>query len=355
MMIVPFLPYANGAERSAKHADDTTDVAANLVWPQPPQRRRIAFMGQITGVDDVKGTRKRTWMDRAAGAKPKAPRTQLKTPYGVATDSKGRIFVADPSNRIVFVFDLEHRAVDYRGDHAPAQLALPMGVAIDDRDRLFVTDSFFHQITLFSPDGDVVAVFGANDLKRPGGIAVDSAAKRLYVADSKGNRVAVYHSESLRLLGYIGSADTPGEVEKGKFSCPTNVAISRDGQVYVTDTWNSRVQVFDKQGQFVREFGQHGITPGSFVRPKGLALDVDGHVYVADSEFNNFQVLTSEGQTLLVVGSYGTSPGQFALIAGMAMDSNNRIYVTDQLRGRVQIFQYYPEATTTASTQGPAK
>jgi DNA-binding beta-propeller fold protein YncE len=129
--------------------------------------------------------------------------------------------------------------------------------------------------------------------------------------------------------------------------------VSRTGEIYVTDTWNSRVQVFDGTGKFVREFGGHGVLPGSFVRPKGVAVDVDGHVYVADAEFNNFQILSAEGQSMLAVGAYGNNPGQFALIAGISIDNNNRIYVTDQLRGRVQVFQYYPEATTSASNQSP--
>jgi DNA-binding beta-propeller fold protein YncE len=339
-------------ERKGKQPDVSADLgAAQLVWPQPPQRRRIAFVAQITGVDDVKGARKQSWMDRAAGAKPKAPRTQLKTPYGIAADSRGRIFVADPSNRTVFVFDAEKREVEYRSGGTTSQMALPIGVAIDDHDRLFVSDSFFHQITLFSPDGDVLGVFGGGELQRPGGIAIDNANKRLYVADSKGNRIAVFHSESLRLLSYIGGAATAGEAEQGKFAAPTNVAVGRNGEIYVTDTWNFRVQVFDPTGKFVREFGQHGVAPGSFVRPKGVAVDADGHVYVADAEFNNFQVLTPEGQSLLAVGAYGTSPGQFALIAGIAIDKRNRIYVTDQLRGRVQVFQYYPEETTTAANK----
>jgi DNA-binding beta-propeller fold protein YncE len=344
---------AAAAERKPKNDDSAAIDTANLVWPQPPQRRRIAFVTQITGVDDVKGARKRTWMDRAAGAKQKEPRTRLKTPYGVASDSKGRIFVADPTNRSIFVFDIEHREVSFRGDKAPAQLALPIGVAIDARDRLFVSDSYFHQITLFGPEGEVVAVFGSNELQRPGGIAIDNTSKRLYVADSKANNIAVFDSESLRLIGHVGAADTPGEQEKGRFSCPTNVAVSRTGEIYVTDTWNSRVQVFDGTGKFMREFGGHGVVPGSFVRPKGVAVDVDGHVYVADAEFNNFQILSSKGEPMLAIGAYGNNPGQFALIAGIAIDNNNRIYVTDQLRGRVQVFQYYPEAMTTASNQAP--
>ncbi len=328
---------------------------SNLVWPQPPQQKRIGYLLQIRGVDDVLGAPKRSWVDRAAGAKPAAPRQSLRAPYGVATDSQGRIYVADSGNRSVFVFDIQHRRVEYRGDHAPAKLALPVGLAIDDQDRLFVSDAFLHQITCFNPDGEVRAVFGMDELERPGGIALDSARNRLYVADAKANRVAVFDTQSFRRLDLIGGPSAREHPEEGKFSAPSNVAVDARGLLYVTDSWNHRIQVFDPDGKFVRAFGRAGDTPGAFVRPKGIALDSEGHIYVADAEFNNFQVFNSDGQPLLAVGDCGTDPGQFAVIAGIWIDKNDRIYVTDQWRGRVQVFQYFPEGPVSPAPPAPPR
>jgi DNA-binding beta-propeller fold protein YncE len=339
-LLLPATLLSGGSKR--QKATEPVDTS-RLVWPQPPQQRRIAFVTQITGVDDVAAAPKRSWMDRAAGARPPAPRQALKSPYGVAVDSKRQIYVADAANRTVFVFNLELKRVERRGDRAPARLALPIGVAIDDHDRLFVSDAYLHQITCFRADGEVLAVFGMDDLQRPAGIALDNRLHRLYVADAKANKLAIFDTNSFLLLRQIGGTSTPSKAEPGKFSALSNVAVGADSQVYVTDTWNQRVQVFDSAGQFVRTFGRHGVTPGDFVRPKGIALDSQGHIYVADAEFNNFQVLTSDGRPLLAVGDYGTNPGQFALIAGMAIDKFNRIYVTDQWHGRLQVFQYFPE------------
>jgi DNA-binding beta-propeller fold protein YncE len=336
---------AGGGKPSPAPPENTTA----LVWPQPPQQKRVVYLRQIRGVDDVLGIAKRSWVDRAAGAKKAAPRQSLSSPYGVVTDSQGRIYVADSANHTVFVFDVEQKRVEFRGDHAPAKLAMPIGLAIDRGDRLFVSDSFLHQVTCFNSDGQVRAVFGMHDLERPGGIALDSARNRLYVADAKANRVAVFDTQSFRKLGLIGAPSTPGKSEDGKFSAPTNVAVDAQGRLYVTDTWNHRVQVFSPDGKFVRAFGSEGSSPGSFVRPKGIALDSEGHIYVADAEFNNFQVFNPDGQPLLAVGDCGADPGQFALIAGMWIDKNNRIYVTDQWRGRVQVFQYYPERPAPAA------
>ena len=346
-LLVPASLLCAGSKKQKK--EEPVDTS-NLVWPQPPQRRRIAYLAQITATDDVVGVPKRSWMDRAAGARPPARRQVLKSPYGVAVDSKRQIYVADAANHAVFIFNLEQKRVEYRGDRPPARLALPIGLAIDDEDRLFVSDAALHQITCFRPDGEVLAVFGMDDLQRPAGMALDNRLHRLYVADAKANRLAVFDTTSFRRLQHIGGPSTPGKGEPGKFSAPSNVAVGADGQVFVTDTWNQRVQVFDSAGKFVRAFGRHGVTPGDFVRPKGIAVDSEGHVYVADAEFNNFQILTPDGRPLLAVGDYGTNPGQFALIAGMAIDKSNRIYVTDQWHGRLQIFQYFPEQAAVVLT-----
>ncbi|MBI1749328.1 MAG: 6-bladed beta-propeller [Acidobacteria bacterium] len=338
------------AQSKKKQQNPPAPVAIeSLVWPQPPQPARVRYIGQIRGPDDVLGKKsKRGWMDRLAGVKDDEKESGLKKPYGVAVDSQNRIFVADSARRVVFVFDLANKKVEYRGHRSPAKLALPIGVAVDDKDRLFVSDSFLHQISCFDPQGVLLAVFGGSQLERPGGIAVDSPRRKLYAADAKAHRVAVFDIDSFAFLHFVGEPSARGEAEPGKFSAPSNVAVDAQGFLFVTDTWNYRIQVFDRNGKFVRAFGEQGVIPGDFVRPKGLAFDSDGNLYVADSEFNNFQILTSEGRPLLAVGSYGADPGQFVLIAGLTVDKNNRIYTTEQLKGRVQVFQYFPEKTALA-------
>ena len=151
----------------------------------------------------------------------------------------------------------------------------------------------------------------------PGGLAVDHTRRRLYVADAKLNKVLFYDLHSLQLVKAIGGSSASGEPEAAKFSAPTNLALDSRGRIYVTDTWNCRIQVFDPEGNFVLAFGTQGVQPGRFVRPKGIAIDSEDHVYVVDSEFNNFQIFTPEGKPLLFVGSAGTGPGEFTLPTGM--------------------------------------
>ncbi len=90
-----------------------------------------------------------------------------------------------------------------------------------------------------------------------------------------------------------------------------------DGNLFVSDTLNNRVQVFDADGKFIRAFGKAGDGPGYFARPKGIAVDSDGHVWVADAVQDRVQVFTPEGQLLIWMGGNGLLPGQFSSLAGL--------------------------------------
>ena len=336
----------SSAQKAAKQASPAPVTTEELVWPLQPAAPRVRWVGQIADLSDVRGKtqKKRSWIDRVAGDKQvDEPVVQLRRPYGLAVDSQGRIYVADGYLRAVFVFDLAQHRIETRGGSGRANLALPVGVALDEQDRLFVSDAFNHSVICFAPDGKVLAQFGNDELERPGGIAIDRKRQLLYVADAKAHRIAAFNIKTFAFERHVGSPSTPGVGEPGRFAAPTNVAVDPQGNLYVADTWNHRIQVFDRRGRFVRAFGSHGTRPGSFVRPKGIALDSQGHIYVADAEFNNFQIFTPEGQPLLAVGRLGSDRREFTLIAGLFIDSQDRIYTTEQEGGRVQIFQFLPQ------------
>jgi len=318
---------------------------SGLIWPLPPDPPRIRWVAQYTDMAKVKQplVRKANWLDKVTGAKTLDEKQELRKPYGITTDKRGRIYTADTELKVVFVIDAKARTVERREGNSRAPMEMPVGVAVDADDRLFVSDAVLHSVICFNPSGAPTAHFGTAVLGRPGGIAIDRQRNRLYVVDAKENRIAVFDTVTLKLLGYFGGPGKPGQRERGTFQTPTNAAVDREGNIYVADTGNYRVQVLDTAGKFVRAFGAQGDRPGEFIRPKGIALDSEGHVYVADAEFNNFQILTPEGQPLLAVGTLGGEPGQFALVAGLYIDSEDQIYTTEMFQGRVQVFKYIPQ------------
>jgi DNA-binding beta-propeller fold protein YncE len=316
-----------------------------LVWPAPPEQARISFQVMITGENDFQEKKKASLVDRMVGDKKDNSKKTLRRPYGIAVGKDGRIYVADSSQQAIVVFDpRDHSVTSWKGNSQIA-LSLPVGAALDSESRLFVSDSKGAQVVMFSPEGKPVVSLGAKLMKRPVGLAVDDRLGRLYVGDLELRKILVYDLKTLKLLKQIGGAVTPGASDPDTLSAPANLAVDREGKLYVSDTLQCRVIVFNSEGKFIRSFGKAGDRPGEFARPKGIAVDSEGNVYVLDAAFGNFQIFNSEGKLLLYVGSGGDAPGEFSLPTGMAIDSQDRIYVAEHWtmnKGRLQIFQYLP-------------
>jgi sugar lactone lactonase YvrE len=259
-------------------------------------------------------------------------------PFGIAADGYGRVIVADPAMASVVVMDPQRHTFVAIGEVSKQVVfRTPFSIAVDEANNIYVGDTGLGRVLVFGPDLGYRTTIGAKgELESPTGLAVDDARHRLYVVDSRRHSVRVFDLASGRLLDTFGGRGNGPR----QFNYPTSVAVGPDGRVYVTDTMNYRVQVFDPELRFVRTFGTLGIKPGQFRRPKGIAVDGDDIVYVVDADFNNFQMFTAEGQPLMFVGEFGNRPGQMVLPAGVAIDrARRRIYVAEQINKRVQVFE----------------
>jgi DNA-binding beta-propeller fold protein YncE len=324
---------------------------SKIVWPNPPAITRIKYLNFFSGEKpkppEQKKEKKGSWMDRLAGVttgekKTEKPRFQLVMPYGMAVDSKGRLYIADRKVSAIFVVNPETGDFEMIKNGTHARFKTIIGLAIDDGDRLFVSDSDANRILVFDPQ--FRAEFSITEgLGDPGGLAIDNENRWLYVADAALDQVLVYDVDPpFKLLRRIGTGGKKHTLTNpGDFSKPSNVAVDKDGNLYVTDTLNNRVQIFDADGSFIRAFGKHGDGPGYFARPKGIAVDDDGHIWVADAVQDRVQVFDSEGRLLIWMGGHGLYPGQFKALSGITFDKkNNRVFTSEQYPGRVQIFRY---------------
>lgn len=348
-------------QKKSAQIDHSRIDTSKLVWPLPPDIPRIKFMQEVIGEDKPtpppdqtapKKKKKQSWMDRVAGIQTTdsgAPKQELKhflgKPYGVSGDSKGRIYVADSFVSAVFIYDFEKHETKLLRNGIEAKFAAITGITVDAADRVFVSDSEMHRIAVFSPNWKIDNYFGADELKRPTGVAVDDENRFVYVVDTEKQNVAVFDADSFKFLRTVGGPPkSVGDEDPGTFSKPTNVAVDKEGNVYVTDTLNNRVQIFDADGKFISMFGKAGDGPSYFARPKGIAIDPDGHIWVAESFMNRVQIYDREGHLLAYFGSGGSLPGQFGVPTGVYVDKQNRAFVTEQLRGRLQVFRYITDA-----------
>lgn len=343
------------ASAGKKSAKKTFNVQG--VWPLPPEKARFRFQTFIYGTSDIAG-KKGGFLDNLAGIKRDDFSPPFMKPYGLASDSKHRLYVADTAIGVVFVMDREHKKVTYIGRGESGRLIQPIGITVDKQDRLWVADVVQKQVFVYDGEGTLLLDFGQNgEFESPTGVAVDDARHRVYVADSKKHCVLVLDDQSGKVIHQIGERGT----EHGNFNFPTNLALDKQGQLYVVDTGNWRVQIFSPDFKFVDTFGRQGVQFGDFLRPKGIAIDSYGNVYVVDSDFNNFQVFDSKRRLLMFIGSQGVFPGQFRVPAGIFVDADNNVYVTDQDNKRVVVFKLLdgavqePDPGTAVARQQPTK
>lgn len=330
---------------------------SKIVWPNPPSITRIKYLSFWSGeryVAPKQEKKKQSWMDRVSGVatgetKDTHPRWQLVVPNGVVVDSKGKAYIADSKVRAIFIVDTETNDYTMIKSGYDANFKWLTGLAIDDSDQLFAADSGMHRVLVFSPQHKLEATI-SEGLYDPGGMAVDNENRLLYITDAEQDLVLVFDADPpyklIRKIGKPGTKHT--STATGEFSKPTGVAVDQDGNVYVSDTWNNRVEVFDAEGNFIRTFGKGGDGPGFFARPKGIAIDCDGHVWVADAVQDRVQVFTPEGRLLIYMGGHGLLPGMFQSLANLTIDKNNRVMTTEQMPGRMQIFRYIPNADALA-------
>ncbi len=170
---------------------------------------------------------------------------------------------------------------------------------------------------------------GAGQFNEPRGIAVDGEGN-VYVVDSKNNRLQKLSAQGVPITSWGKEGDTPGD-----FKDPGGVALGPDASVFVADTWNHRIQKFDKGGKFLAEWKPD---PG-FWGPRGVAVSADGNnVYVTDTGNKRIVRFDGNGKQLGVWGKEGSKPGEFIEPVGIAVDTDGSVYVADTGNHRVQVF-----------------
>ena len=202
-------------------------------------------------------------------------------------------------------------------------------------------DPYEGKIQSLLPDR-MIGSFGkaAGQLDAPRGIAIGPDGS-IYVADSRNHRIQRFAEDGTVLNVWGSFADVlSGDAPQGTFNEPWGIAVGQDGSVYVTDTWNHRVQKFTAEGDFITMWGYFGAAenPDGFWGPRGIIVDAENRVYIADTGNKRIAVFDSNGNFLTQFGEVGFELGQLDEPVGLAMGLNGEIYVSDTWNQRIQVF-----------------
>lgn len=325
-----------------RYNPDDAPVQAGMVWPAPPQQPHYRYIGQLTGEENFYhpgekeaniGLKFLRWV---AGLGAHSPNPViLQRPQAVTGSDDGRLYVSDVSRQAVYMFDVPQGRLEvWEWAGEGLRFMMPVGVAPGANGELLVADAALKFVVRLGPDGHPLGRIGEGLLKHPVGVARDPRRGRIYVSDRGENLIRVF-DDAGSLITSIGSF---GEAA-GQFNAPTYLEW-HDDSLYVTDTLNSRIQIFAPDGKQIGMFGRRGLYLGDLPRPKGVSVDSKGNIYVVESYYDYLLVFNHEGELLLPIGGAGHEVGQFFLPAGVWADNKDRIYVADTFNGRVVIFQY---------------
>ena len=346
MVAVALAVVGASAQRAGDHPAPRFEVDA--AWPKPLPNRWL--MGQAAGVavdgQDhvwvVQRPKSLTEDERGAALVPPRSLCCVPAPPVMQFDAEGTLLQAWGGPGAGYEWpDNEHGIhVDYQG-----HVWLAGNGPKDAQILKFARDGKF--LLQIGKHGQSGGDKDTHNLGRPAAMTVDRDTNELFVADGYGNhRLIVFDAQTGAYKRHWGAnGRPPGEAGVKPFGNPVHcVRLSRDGLVYVCDRPNNRIQVFRKDGAFVRELSVAPSTRGS-----GSTWDVDFSqdarqtwLYDADGENNTVWTLLREsGKTVARFGRSGRSAGQFHWIHNMAVDSKGNIYTTEVDTGkRAQRFVY---------------
>ncbi|NLE76857.1 MAG: 6-bladed beta-propeller, partial [Chloroflexi bacterium] len=173
-------------------------------------------------------------------------------------------------------------------------------------------------------------------LRDPRGVAVGDDSN-IYVADTGNHRVQVFDAAGAFLRTWGGEGEAPGQ-----FKEPWSIAVDGENNVYVADTWNHRIQKFSAEGNLLQTWGQFGSTngqlgdPTALWGPRALMVDGDGNLLVTDTGNKRIMKYGPDGEFLGQWGGFGFEAGLYDEPVGLAVDDQGNVYVADTWNQRIQ-------------------
>ena len=336
-----------------------------------------------------------------------ASAARLNTPYGIAADSAGNLYIADLGNNRVRRIGPDGTITTVNGTDT---FLAPRNVALDAAGNLYVSEFGGHRVRRVALDGTITTIAGTGtagfsgdggsattaQLDYPAGLAFDSVGN-LYIADSSNNCVREVLASGM-ITTVLGNG-APGAALPNQLNAPTGLAVDSAGNLDVADSGNQRIQqlapaggiqtlpgagrdlaadgkgdLFIAAGSQLLElapslelstiagggsylFGGDGgpATSARLNGPVAIALDAKGALYIADQRNSRVRMVDTSGNisTFAGNGTFGAGPGELSAPGGVAVNSSGVVYIADQNNDRIEAFVSSGNASTVAGTAVP--
>ncbi|MDH5256591.1 MAG: 6-bladed beta-propeller [Gammaproteobacteria bacterium] len=244
--------------------------------------------------------------------------------------------IVDNAAGVIFLYNMKTGRMKLlwgAGDHIKGDVT---DIYLASDKSFYLTDVEGRRALHFSPDGKLLKIYKhPPNIFRPIAITVDEKRKEVLIADETYSHIVAFDMQKAEPIYGMGDRGNG----PGKFRIITDMIAIPDGFL-VSDRIELRVQVLDREGNFVAEFGR-----GEVTFPTALAVDAAGRVFVSDKADSTIKVFKA-GKLIDTIGRNGYGNGEFRYISDMKVAGNN-LYVVDSLNGRIQVFEFLPEKAAT--------
>jgi hypothetical protein len=283
-------------------------------FPPAPDEPRLQYLTAFNTDRDLRGGAHDSFMTFLTGKAPDV--IAILKPYG-GVAGNGKIYVCDTSDGVILKMDLVEKKLHVIAPTGPAAFRTPLNLAVDSNGWLYVVDVVREQVVILDGKENLVGFIGEKGAMKPRDVALTAA--RIYVSDVTNHCVHVLDKITRTNVFDIPRAEDATNIQAQLFQ-PINIALDKEGRLYVSDLGAYRVQIFDADGKYQRSIGKYGDNFGEFARPKGVAVDRDNRVYVVDAAGELVQLFDDTGRLLMWFGEPGGSNVGLNLPAKVLID-----------------------------------